>query len=301
MRNEVRIEISTVCNYLCKLCPHSGMLRSKEIMPTPFFNRLVDKIMNERTDFGYLTFSGMGEPLLDRDILSKIRYAVAQGLAPIIVTNGSRLTPVIFSELQDVGTNMIRISFHAHSPHGYSQMHGAGSGDFENIRRNLDEIFRRKTRTKIGIYCVLENEEETDLLKRMWAKADILEIWRPHNWANKMKNRALQSSLKRTCGRVAHGPLQILVDGRVSACCFDTEGELTYGDLKRQTLDEIFNGKIYKSILLNHTTGDHDGTICNTCDQRNMINREALIYSSVEKNQTERLKKTSTTFDKIEE
>jgi hypothetical protein len=85
-------------------------------------------------------------------------------------------------------------------------------------------------------------------------------------------------------------------------CCFDFDGKLLLGDLKKQTLDEIFESSMFNKILKCHTTGDYigSGLICENCDQRNMEKTEAMIYNSKYDIQ-ERVKKVSTTYNEITE
>ena len=71
--NEVRVEISTKCNYNCIICARDSLVRTKEIMSTERFEYYVKKILHETSQYDTLTFSGFGEPLLDRDFLKKGR------------------------------------------------------------------------------------------------------------------------------------------------------------------------------------------------------------------------------------
>jgi hypothetical protein len=90
------------------------------------------------------------------------------------------------------------------------------------------------------------------------------------------------------------------VDGTVNMCCFDFDGKLLLGDLKKQTLEETFGSLAFKKILRHHTSGDYKGSglICENCDQRNMEKTESMIYNSKYDIQ-ERVKKVSTTYADI--
>ena len=84
-------------------------------------------------------------------------------------------------------------------------------------------------------------------------------------------------------------------------CCFDFDGKLTLGDLKKQSLKEIFSSPMYKKIATHHTTGDFEnsGLICEHCDQRNVSKKGVMLYNS-EFDINERVKAVSTTYQNME-
>ncbi len=83
-------------------------------------------------------------------------------------------------------------------------------------------------------------------------------------------------------------------------CCFDFDGKLLLGDLKTQTLKEIFESSMFKKILKHHETVDfgESGLICENCDQRNSDKSDVMIYNS-KYDISERVKKVSTTYSDI--
>ena len=105
-----------------------------------------------------------------------------------------------------------------------------------------------------------------------------------------------------SCGRPFRGPLQVQVDGTVNMCCFDYDGHLTLGDLKTQSLQEIFSSPMFQKILECHTTGNFkdSGLICENCDQRNADKSDVMVYNS-KFNIKERVKQLSTTYVSVHE
>ena len=117
----------------------------------------------------------------------------------------------------------------------------------------------KKTTKMLLTYNVVPgvNDACMDTWIEYWRdKADLVEVWRPHNWVDGKKYRMIDTKMKITCGRPFTTPLQIQVDGTVNMCCFDYNGKLTLGDLKSQSLTEIFETPLYKKILMAHTTGE---------------------------------------------
>jgi len=176
---------------------------------------------------------------------------------------------------------------------------------FNMMKERLTEISRIKKNTKLLMTYNVEkyiNKNDTDRWIEYWKdKADLLEVWTPHNWVTGRKYRKVQKRKQKTCGRPWKTPLQIQADGTVNMCCFDFNGQLLLGDLKNQSLKEIFNSNMIKKIRRCHTTGDFKGSglICANCDIRNINKNGVMLYNS-KFDINERVKEVSTTYSNIE-
>jgi radical SAM protein with 4Fe4S-binding SPASM domain len=95
--------------------------------------------------------------------------------------------------------------------------------------------------------------------------------------------------------------LQIQVDGTVNMCCFDFEGKLLLGDLKTQSLEEIFSSTEYIKIKEMHETGalQFSNLICANCDQIRDCGKDIVIYNN-KFSKEERIGKTSTNYRSVE-
>lgn len=303
--NELRFEVTTRCNYNCIICPREKLTRKKETMSFELFKMLFDKINRETDQYNILTFPGLGEPLLDETLDKKIEYAKRNNFLVLMLTNASMLSVDRFRELEDLGTDSIRVSFYGNTPESYSSVHGVRDKDlFGQIRDTLTEICKIKKQTKVLLtYNIVENNNDSYVSSwiEYWKdKADLLEVWHPHNWVDGRDYRKVQREKLKTCGRPFKTPLQVQVDGTVNMCCFDFDGKLLLGDLKTQSLKEIFESEMFKKIEKCHLTGDFKNSdlICENCDQRNADKSDVMVYNSMFDIQ-ERVKKVSTTYSNI--
>jgi wyosine [tRNA(Phe)-imidazoG37] synthetase (radical SAM superfamily) len=305
--NDMRFEITTKCNYNCIICPRDKLTRNRKTMSLGLFKKLFDKIISETNQYDTLTFPGMGEPLLDKTLLDKITYAKQRisNLSVLILTNGSFLTWEKFKQLENAGVNSVRVSLYGNDPESYAKIHGIKDlSVFNKIKDNLLKIARNKTNTKLLFTLNIVNGKNDGFVKdwiRFWEpKVDLIEVWYPHNWVYARNYRKIQKEKLKTCGRPFRGPLQVQVDGTVNMCCFDFNGKLTLGDLKTQSLKEIFSSSIYKKIADCHTTGNfkNSNLICEKCDQRNKDKSDVMIYNS-KFDIKERIRQISTTYSKI--
>ncbi|MCL4457684.1 MAG: radical SAM protein [Nitrospirae bacterium] len=300
--NEIRIEVTTKCNYNCVICPREKLTRNKETMDFELFNFLFNKITAETDQYNTLTFPGMGEPLLDGGLSEKVAYAKKKGFTVLVLTNGSLLSVDKFKQLQDSGVDSIRISMYGNTPESYASVHGIKeSGLFNKVKDSLTEISKIRTTTKLLFtYNIVDGVNDSTLQEWIdyWRdRSDLLEVWRPHNWVDSKSYRDVQHNKLKTCGRPFKTPLQMQVDGTVNMCCFDFDGKLLLGDLKMQSLEEIFESPMFKKIEQCHLTGDFEnsGLICENCDQRNVDKSDVMVYNS-KFDIEERVKKVSTTY-----
>jgi len=304
---DMRFEISTLCNYDCIICPRMALSRKLTVMSSDLFKFLFDKINGEVDQYSALSFPGMGEPLMDKAILDKIIYAKSKkpSLDIHILTNGSLLTPDLFDEFEIAGVSSVRVSFYGYDNDSYDIIHRpSGKFSYDYVKDNLVKICKRKKKTKLLMtYNIVDgkNDKKIDEWIDFWKdKTDLLEVWRPHNWVDAKAYRKVQLKKIKSCGRPFYGPLQIQVDGTVNMCCFDFDGKLTLGDLKTQSLSEIFSTPICNKIVKCHDIGNFDGSklICGNCDQRNMEKNDVMVYNSKFKIE-ERVKMVSTTYKKL--
>jgi wyosine [tRNA(Phe)-imidazoG37] synthetase (radical SAM superfamily) len=305
--NDMRFEVTTKCNYNCVICPREKLTRKKETMSFELFKNLFDKIIAETDQYDTLTFPGMGEPLLDDSLDDKIRYIkkVKPSMDILLLTNGSLLSLDRFLGLQRFGLTSVRVSLYGTNPKNYNRVHGiTNKGMFEKVKNNLLQIVKIKKKTKLYLtYNIVEGDNCSHLQEWIdfWKdRVDLLEVWKPHNWVTGRKYRKIQNEKLKTCNRPFSGPLQVQVDGTVNMCCFDFDGKLTIGDLKCQSLKDIFKSSAYEKIRQCHQTGDFSGSglICEDCDQRNAKKDDVMAYNS-KFDIKERVNMISTTYKKI--
>ena len=270
---DARIEISNRCNYKCEFCPVHKQTRKKEFMFIELFMKTLYKVK----DYKQITFSGMGEPMLHPDFNRFMWQAKSAGFDVLVITNGSKLTVDKFRYLNDLGVN-IRISWY----------------NKKEQRVILDEIFKLKRKIKVNIHYtpLLPGQiDSVQLIEDYKDKADLLEIWTPHNWGDTFEYREVNEQAN--CPRIRRSPVHINVNGDVVMCCMSWDGQLKLGNLGTQTLDEVFTSEWYQRLRKN----EYGGLICENCDLRNKNKENALYFTT---SQVEnRTNKTSTCFEEL--
>lgn len=243
-------------------------------------------ILKEAADLGatHATLFGYGEPTLDVALPAKIDYAAnVLGMSTFITTNGSAIDRPYAKNLLRCGLSYIRFSIH-----GIDERHDQVQPPlkFSNVIANLRDFLtirdELQANSTVGVYAMPMCGETVDEIVKFWDDfpIDHLEIWRPHNWINGRVYRSVNTDRLPTCGRPCNGPVQVLSNGDVVPCCFDFNGEMVMGNIKNQSLYAILSGAEYAALQYRHQTGRHDGTPCESCDQRNIDSGDVLLYSS---------------------
>lgn len=302
--NDIRFEVTTLCNYHCIICPREQLRRPLQAMSNELFTGCIKVIKRDTAQYDTLTFAGLGEPLMDKHFLDKVEIARSQGFQHInLLTNGSLLTREKFLRMQELGMGTVRISFYGMTPASYAKVHGSHgrAEEYGQLRETIEEICALSRTTRlIMTFNVVPGANEDDLqawISHWERRADLIEAWRPHNWVYGRNLRATKGARRKSCGRPFSGPLQVQVDGTVNMCCFDFNGDLALGDLKRQRLADIFSSEPFLQLRSCHQSGDYSGTslICAGCDQRNADKADVMVYNS-QFDIDSRVEMTSTTY-----
>lgn len=278
--NEVRIEVSTMCNYKCIFCPHSSAFnREKGVMPFSVFKAILDKFKTTAPQITELTISGMGEPLLDVDLYNKLEYGSSLGYNVRIVTNGLLLNEKLIKNICSLNNmESIRISFHSAFRERYKHITKVDAYDkvFDNIK--LLNKLKQDTKILVTADIVDNHKNELNELKHMFKDVDLLEVWRPHNWIDwaSYRNNETRDAF---CGRPIDGPIHVLLNGDINICNFDFNGIMKIGNIIDQSLDDIFTSNEYMHIYNCHINKNIDTLPCKTCDQL-QNNKNIMLYDS---------------------
>lgn len=256
----LRIETTNRCNFKCNFCTHSSSKRPKRFMSDELFR----EIIHEGAEVGIksLDLRNFGEPLLDKDLHNKTRLAKKLGYENIYIhTNGYLLDLSCFEKLRDAGMNLIIISL---SPKREFEITRGKS--FDVILENLIQISKLNGRSQVMIDFIntgFSSDEEVQEFKILMDRLGyrIREEIELHNWANGLK---ISTGPIKMCHRLWTS-FTVLVDGSVSLCCLDYEGQMKLGDLNENSILEVINSPLYQALRKSHLDGALYG-ICEKCD-----------------------------------
>ncbi len=280
---EIHIENTNSCGYKCIMCPRDRLTRKIGCMSLVDFSFLLDRIGPFN---GTFHLHGYGEPLLDRQLVQKIK--LLKKISPlskslIFSTLGVRLCEDFFQELIEAGLDSLIISLYGFTRDDYKKIHGYDG--FDVVKHNLQLLSRSRkvipnsfqTYIKIpgrGIsptfMPVAQSSEKIEFCH--WAQALGFEIrkWdHLHNYGDGRRFNA--SNSERVCP-VINGRRKSIInitwDFNVIPCCYDFNATICFGNLRKNTLEEIFSSREYFDFIIAHQINNLSGyPICQQCEK----------------------------------
>jgi len=268
----VWLEPTNRCNLKCPLCPTGeGLRRPRGDMSIDLFRQILGKLVEAPPLL--LTLHLAGEPLLAKNIFEMIRLAKEAGIQTTLSTNAAALSEATSRRLIEAGLDSIRLDFCADKERFEQVRLGAS---WEKVYSNIVGLLKARTDMNAERPIVRINEVSTsgashkERVRRIGALKGLfrghsvkgfssLEV---HNWAGKFAAEHDDLNVARRHRTRPHPcshlwtSLAITCDGIVVPCCRDLECECALGDLKVQSLDEIWNGE--KLRVMRRAMSDRD-------------------------------------------
>jgi radical SAM protein with 4Fe4S-binding SPASM domain len=232
---------------------------------------LYTQIIDESAESGCkeIHLHNFGEPLLDRHLEDKIRYAKQQGLSKVkIFTNGSLLNAARSQSLIQAGLDEIKIS-----------IDGAGKEEFERIRfplkfdrvvQNIKHLVANKQRLqsplRIAVACCSTSDME-GTIRQLEGIVDRFSFGKLHNWGGERRPVG-RWRVRKPCTRLWR-TFTILANGDVALCCLDYDGQFILGRLDEgTTIREIWNSPAYRKVRRLHRLGQQEEiSLCGHCSK----------------------------------
>lgn len=271
------VEPTNICNFKCVFCPESfpnfeersgGLFR----MDITAFDRLSDQV-RDMGGVKTLNLYMMGEPLVNKALPDFIKIARDKDIADrvIVTTNGSLLTEDLSRRVLASGLHYLRVSIYG----GDSEAHGRKTQSkipLERVRNNVARF--RKLRDECGartfIYIKMidagdddENQQFRHLFKGIGDEVQLEPVmnWNDPDEGNLAQidpgdliNGAHFQNKKSICPFPFY-TLVVHADLQVSVCCVDWAKEAVVGDLKSQTLQQVWRGEPLRAFQLAHIEG----------------------------------------------
>lgn len=269
MLNHLWIEPTNVCNARCPLCPTgTGELRrKKEMMKMGDFKRIIDQTSPFVSS---INFWNLGEPFLNKDIFKMIKYANSKNILTRVSTNG-----YVFYDLKNIerlincGLDNLVVSIDG-TTQDIFEKYRVGM-DLKKIMKGLVLLSRRKNEKEAKINIVWQyiamkhNQHQIDGARKNAEKLGMIFDLKSVNMQMLDKKIDYGKYLPDSVSLSRYGKygkrkyllktgdnnkcpelwrsLLINADGKVFPCCYDYKSELFLGDIKKQSIKDIWNGK----------------------------------------------------------
>lgn len=252
---EIQVETNTACNATCVMCPYPEV--SKEIpqgrMDLELYQKILEECANEKGVRRLEPFLN-NEPFTDTrmvDLIAMAKKTVPHALVTV-TTNGSLLPPKVTDRLIHSGLDAIWFSFNGATKATYEEIMGLS---WDKVKANIDYLLDVKPQA----LRVFTNMIETTLMRgeivdniRYWQSRGVQSGSSPLvNRAGNVKNfaelnyKTVGSGQVRLCDLLFH-KMYIGYNGDVLLCCMDWRRKVVLGNVRKQSLREVWNGEPYR-------------------------------------------------------
>jgi len=279
---QVYVDPCNACDLACTFCPQSDWGdRARGMMKMDIFERVLAELVELRPRQVYLFC--YGEALLHKKIFEMIRAVVDAGLEAKIHTNAKSLNEERALELLESGLQELHFSFDTANEDDYNRMRVRSDFDLVvgNIRRFLE--LKRQRGSKHPVVYLQElvpyakdaRPVTSDAYRALFDGYDV--VYDPrfmHNFAgmsNETEFKRREDEGTSICSQI-YTRIVVTFDGKVHACCLDSEGYNIVGDLAAgDTIASAWNSTAMQELRRRTGARDLDGL--KPCDECDMLRR----------------------------
>jgi len=293
--DQIILEPTNHCNLRCRACINGvgKMRRKKGYMSYENYQQIMRK---NGKYIRWLDLSGIGEPLLHKDIIKFIKLAKEHGIPTVqLDTNGNfHLTEQKAEELVGSGLDVITVSLDGITKETYLKNRIGGNIDkvinfVKIIAQTKDRFKSLKPKILVQLIMMRHNVKELERFKQLSAKigADFFRIkpfWLNYEIDGKelgdilpeeeayrdyqiINNRAYPKNLQNVIDcRFFWKVMLIAWDGTCFSCCFDPDIQFNMGNiLTNNGVRDIWKGERYKKLRRKFLNNPFDIPFCNRC------------------------------------
>lgn len=261
----IQIETNLACNAKCPFCPYVHLDRGPKFMEDWVWRKIVD----ETRGLGvvYRPFL-INEPLSEKRLVEIVRTMKEDPTARVeINSNGGLLTEKRALELLDAGLDVARFSVDGFSRQTYEP---ARPGvDYDAVVRNIERF--AVLRTRGGYDCFVE-VRMIDMPENRHEQAAYLEFWRARTDAAlvvplyRWPWEGQEKPVLKPCLKILD-EMFFYTDGTAPLCCWDSAGRGLVGDVKKESVLDIWNGPVMQAMRALLDRGRRDLIhLCSRCD-----------------------------------
>lgn len=245
----------------CRMCPRSVRAFTGPNMDIGLFKRILDEWIPY---LRYLSMDGPGETIMNPEAFDMIRYAKSRGVRVMLSTNATLLSKDVTDALLDSGVDLIIFSVNGASSKVYEAVHGGGN--YEVTIGNIRQFLARKLERRAPVLVSMQMVRLPETLPQIgdyylqWhglpgvdsvrVKKDVV-----CNEGTCLEDSRRQRPRRNPCSRLWYGPVFVETNGDVYASPGILYKAPPIGNLKENSLAEIWNGERIQAMRRAHSTG----------------------------------------------
>ncbi len=259
------IETVNICNAECWFCPQPGHIRKKGYMEFDIFKKIIDEISNHRSNVKSIALFMDGEPSLHKKLIEFLVYAKSKKIKNIYLSsnmeffNEKLINQIFENKLGDTLKYIIAsLDGVSEKTHSSNRIGVDTKKAYENTLKLLEKRELNNSLYPWVFPRMLINEtnkhEEEDFYEYWKDKADKVLRTDMHNWGGQIEEDKIFQNTKSPFSSVCYFPFSqmfIQIDGSVRICCLDVNGKNIYGNVRNNSIREIWKSQNFE-ILRNN-------------------------------------------------
>lgn len=285
------IETTNACNMRCEMCPRTTMMtRHIETMDMDTYRKIVGQIapftpeqwrvwqdwvaenygipardMSENHFFLYIipkviVLHGYGDPLLDKYMPERVRLLTEKGIPSYFSCNPANIDIDRTLETFENGLGYIKYSIEATDDTLHKEVRGSASNFTESYRKIIQLLELKKKRgyaTTIVITMLNLNKpwqaEEFRKLEEAFKGLDVYIYLKSQDqqWYENKKQPTASIHWQEFC-QFPWSSMTIKSNGEAAECVEDFNNEIILGNVKDESLTDIWNGGKYRKFREDH-------------------------------------------------
>jgi len=274
---DILVETLAHCNLKCVMCPQKDLTRTRGRMSYDLWKKIIDEVA-EVSPSTTIWPALMGEPLIMApEIFRWFRYAKHAGIERIAMnSNLNLLRPDMIESLVTSGVDEVIVGLDAATPELYPTIRVGGN--LEYVRHAIEQLAETKERLasltpRIVLQFIVmdENEHEEQAFIDYWKNTGLdveLKIKPRTGWGGAVSvwDGMLKGRQKdRTPCTWLLRQMTVFWNGQVPQCDGDWNGRTRFGNLNRQSINEVWNGSLAK-VRARHFRKDYRFVPCIECE-----------------------------------
>lgn len=248
------------------------MTRKLEFMDYELFKIILEDLnnINLRNGGFQIQLHHFGESTFHPELEKFLKLCRHYRIKSMISSNGATLDERISNKIID-NLDVLWFSFDSVDKEIYEKMRKGAS--FERTVQNIIDFMKLKgnKRPEVILSSLIETDQE--VYRDFWKdKGDFKFLFKNyHNWRHEpdiVEFTGIKKEITNNPCLYLLTSFTVLVNGDVVPCCMDYEGEMILGNLRRQTIGEVWYGQRYKNIRAKHIMmKKQDVNLCKGCTE----------------------------------
>ena len=267
------IEATSACNFLCTMCPRTEMMEKKTFWKVENFDmKSYENIITTGVPLGLksVKFQYLGEPLVNKHLVKMIKFAKKAGVVDVMFnTNASLLDEKKSREIILSGVDKIFFSFDSPYREEFNKIRV--KGDYDLVLKNIKNFMKVKKElksdtpiTRVQMVLMKDNQREWEDFQKLFSNlVDTIAYidYLDHGIQNKHKEKGvvkIGSRKKKFCCPQLWQRMFVHPDGVVTPCCLDSSREMVMGNIKENSIKDIWKNELYQDMREKHMNGKID-------------------------------------------